>query len=368
MPTTATEKKTVINGLMELFRNNRRWLLFFGTGTSCALDGDFGMAALAEYLRERLSGEPDWASVEQELKANASLEQALETISGQISRETESLFRKEIGDFVAEVDRRHRNKVLLGKDTWIGSSLLKALADPLPRLNPRLSVVTSNYDMLIEYACSALGLRWTTGFARGLVRSWDWEAAQDRLIKRQVDRTGSRSKQYYVPQPRVELFKVHGSINRFKQDGREIECDLWAKEPPDGIDRDIAVPGTLKHKHSSNDTTDMRGYVSRAERDAQAFLMAGYGFGDEHLHVPILERVRREKCPLVVLTLDLSDETITELRKDAAPVWILLAGRSAVGKFDEARTTAYIPERSEPITLDTALWKCDAFAKKIMGG
>lgn len=43
-----TDKKKVLTGLLELFENNRRWLLFFGTGTSMTLDLRFGMEALAE--------------------------------------------------------------------------------------------------------------------------------------------------------------------------------------------------------------------------------------------------------------------------------------------------------------------------------
>lgn len=301
--------------------------------------------------------------MEHELKAEVPLEKALDTISGRISPQAEARFRKEIGDFVAEVDCYWRDQILLGKQTWVGSRLLKAMVERLPPLNPRLSVVTSNYDMLIEYACSVLGVRWTTGFARGLVRGWDWEAAQDRLLGSQIGQAGQRSKQFYVPLRRVELLKVHGSINRFQQDGRQVECDLWVENAPPGVERDVAVPGTLKHKHSSNDTTDMKSHVTRAEKDSQAFLFAGYGFGDDHLYNPILGRVRQDRTPLVVLTKYLPDSKIAELRGNAEPVWLLLAGSN-----DESETRAFIPGRSEPVLLDLPLWKCDVFAEEILRG
>jgi hypothetical protein len=362
-----TDKKAVLSGLLELFQNNRRWLLFFGTGTSCALDRSFGMDALDKHLRQEFAGQPDWKSVEAALMEEKSLERALKTISGEISGEAKSKFRNTIGDFVAKVDRDHRDKLLLHKETWVGSRLLKTLVDRLPPLDPRLSVVTSNYDMLIEYACSALGVRWTTGFARGLVRSWDWEAAQDRLVGSRVGRTAQRSKQYYLPLPRVELFKVHGSINRFSQDGRQVECDLWVKSAPDGIDRDVAVPGSLKFEQAAKNM-NTRSYAERAQSEAQAFLIAGYGFEDPHLHDPILARVRSEKCPLVVLTLDLVDATITDLRRDTAPVWILVAPSLISGGHDESKTRVFIPGRSDPVVLDEPLWDCDSFAKRILGG
>jgi len=366
----ATDKKAVLSGLLELFQNNRRWLLFFGTGTSCALDPNFGMKALEAHLSREFTGDPQWTSVDAALRQSKSLESALKTISGEISSEAKSKFRNTIGDFVAKVDRQHRDQLLLRKDrkeTWVGSRLLKTLVDRLPPLNPRLSVVTSNYDMLIEYACSALGVRWTTGFARGLVRSWDWEAAQDRLLGSQVGRIGQRPKQYYLPLPRVELFKVHGSINRFTQGGSQIECDLWVESAPVGIDRDVAVPGTLKYEQAAQNT-DTRSFADRAQREAQAFLMAGYGFEDPHLHDSILARVRGEKCPLVVLTLHLEPATIAELRRDNAPVWILVTPPLTSSGHDKSKTKVFVPGRIDPIVLDEPLWDCDSFAKQILRG
>lgn len=361
-----TDKNAVVSGLLELFQNNRRWLLFFGTGTSMALDRDFGMTALQEHLSEKFANSPEWRSVDAALREGKSLELALATLPGDIPNESKSKFRKTIGDFVATVDRKHRDDVLFRKKTWIGSSLLTTLVERSPQLNPTLSVVTSNYDMLIEYACSALGVRWTTGFARGLVRSWDWDASQDRLVTLTGDRAGTRSRPYYVPLPRVELFKVHGSINRFKHEGREIECDLWVKEPPEGIERDIAVPGTLKFEQAA-ENMNTRNRAQQAQDQAQAFLVAGYGFADKHLHDRILDRVRREKCPLLVLTRDPS-VIASELRGAGAPAWILTAQQLDDGKIDESKTTALIPGRPDAIVLDEPLWKCDLFAKRILGG
>jgi hypothetical protein len=71
------EKKAILDGLIGLFGQNRRWVLFFGTGTSCALDSQFGMPALQRHLSTMLASEPEWARVEAELKAGKTLEYAL---------------------------------------------------------------------------------------------------------------------------------------------------------------------------------------------------------------------------------------------------------------------------------------------------
>ena len=171
------------------------------------------------------------------------------------------------------------------------------------------------------------------------------------------------------PQPRVELFKVHGSINRFTVDGRQIECDVWTEEAPVGVERDVAVPGDFKYEQYAVSNMDTFSHAARAQDEAQAFVVIGYGFNDPHLHQKILVRVRGQKCPLVVMTQDLDPATISELRKDGARVWVLVAPRLAGGKNDISQTVVYMPLQADPIVLnDEQLWDCDAFAERILGG
>ena len=156
------EKKAILDGLIELFGQNRRWLLFFGTGASCALDTRFGMPALQEHLSSEFAAEPEWAQVETQLAAGRTLEQALTGIA--LSQATKARIRRLTGDFVAGIDRSVRDDVLLGRKQWVGTRLIKTLVGRLPARNPRLAAITSNYDMLIEYGCACQGVRCTTGF------------------------------------------------------------------------------------------------------------------------------------------------------------------------------------------------------------
>jgi hypothetical protein len=364
-----TEKKTVYDGLLELFEQNRRWLLFFGTGTSRDLDPDFGMPALQKHLSKELAGESEWERVDAGLKAGKTLEQALDGTGAGLAPATKAKFRKVTGDFVAKVDRGFRDRLLTHQKQWVGTRLLKTLIGRLPPRNPRLSVITSNYDMLIEYACSAHGLRWTTGFVGGLIRTWNWEAAQDGLLQSRVDRDGARGALLANRLPRVELFKVHGSINRFTMDGRQVECDLWTDGAPAGIERDVAVPGGQKYEQVAVGNMDTLSRAAAAQDEAQAYLAIGYGFNDPHLHQKILARVRERNCPLVVLTQDLDPAMIAELGKHGDRVWVLVAPRLDGGGNDESRTMVYMPGQATPVVLnDERLWDCDVFAAKILGG
>lgn len=364
-----TEKKAIFDGLLDLFQQNRRWLLFFGTGTSCELDQRFGMPALQEHLGRELATEPEWARVDAELKAGKTLEQALDGTGAGLAPATKSKFRSVTGGFVADIDRHFRDRLLRREETWVGTRLLKALIGRLPPRNPRLSVVTSNYDMLIEYACSAHGLRWTTGFVGGLLRTWNWEAAQDSLLQSRVDRDGARAALIANRLPRVELFKVHGSINRFTVGGHQVECDLWIDAPPAGVERDLAVPGGQKYEQVAVNNMGTMSRVEQARNEVQAFMVAGYGFNDPYLHQEILSKVRERDCPLVVLTLDLDPALIAELRKSNALVWVLVAPRLGGGGNDKSKTMVHMPGRPLPIVLDgERLWDCDVFAAKILGG
>jgi hypothetical protein len=361
------EKKRILDGLIELFGHHRRWLLFFGTGTSCALDQRFGMPALQAHLSAELTGDPDWAKVEAELGAGKTLEAALTGVG--VSPGTKAKFRQVTGEFVAGIDREFRDDLLLGKREWVGARLMKTLVGRLPARNPRLSVITSNYDMLIEYACSFLRIRCTTGFAGGLTRGWNWKAVQDGLNQCRVSREGSRGMVLTSPLPRVELFKVHGSINRFTMVNQQIECDLWTNGPPSGLERDVAVPGDLKYEQYAINNMDTVSHAMRVENEASAFAMMGYGFNDPHLHQRIMSRVQTQDCPLVVLTMDLAPSEIATVRGMGSRVWFLVAPRVSGGGNDLSKTVVYMPGEPDGLVLDGEdLWNCDSFAEKILGG
>lgn len=362
------DKKDILNGLLKLFKEYRRWVLFFGTGTSCELDPSFGMGALQAQLGKDLGKVPEWGRIDEALRAGCTLEQALDGTDCGLSSDAKLKFRQVTGDYVASVDRRYRDELLAGSRKWVGSSLLWALLGRLPPTNPRLSVITSNYDMLIEYACASLGIRWTTGFVGELTRTWNWEAAQDALLQSRGHRNGPRGMTLNCV-PRVELFKVHGSVNRFTRGGEQVECDLWSEAVPFGFERDVAIPGGLKYQQHAESNADTAYRARQAIEGAQGYLVVGYGFNDSHLHDKIVEQARLHDRPLLVMTQKLDVEAIEKLQRAGANVWILLACHGPDGNCDPSRTRVYMPECPEPVDLNgEQLWKCDVFTERILGG
>jgi hypothetical protein len=268
---TINEKKAILDGLIELFNQNRRWLLFFGTGTSCAMDKRLGMPKLAEHLLAKLPLDAQgWPDVRSRLEGRHNLEQALTEVA--LPAITKSLIQREVGDYVAAIDRELRDDVLTGRTPWVGGPLLNALGQRLPPVNPRLSVVTSNYDMLIEYSCARSGLRYTSGHVGEFLRSWNWQQAQDDLTRLSRVGQGSKPVRAREPLPRVELYKVHGSINLFREPtgNRQMECDVWAEKAPQGFERVVAAPGEQKFESYAN-IVDVAARARDAEAKAMAF-------------------------------------------------------------------------------------------------
>jgi len=368
MKATPKEKKAILNGLIELLSQNRRWLLFVGTGASCELDRRLGMPELAAHLRSKIPHDAlGWPDIRSRLDSGQSLEMALTGVA--LPPKTKSLIQQETGAYVAGIDRELRDDVLTGCKRWVGEELVNALGQRLPPYNPRLTIVTPNYDMLIEYSCAKNTMRYTSGHVGEIIRTWNWQQAQGNLTRASHVVQSSKKVGTREPLPRIELHKVHGSINliRDPKSGRQWECDIWAEKVPDGFERVVAVPGEQKFEsYASN--VPVANCALEAEAKAAAFLVIGYGFNDAHLHQGIYDRVRRNDGPLLILTLELTDNRITELRTLGKRVWILTASRDASGNLDMDHTVIHCPLSDSPLVIeDEKLWSCDSFAKQILG-
>ena len=104
---TLTEEDAV-EALRSFFRGKP--FLVFGTGTSCALDAQFGMSALRDALeagirQKTLTGtqESAWKTVITALSDGASLETALDSVNDQ---GLVALLTEITGSFIAALDRR----------------------------------------------------------------------------------------------------------------------------------------------------------------------------------------------------------------------------------------------------------------------
>jgi hypothetical protein len=362
--------KNIKESLLAVMRGPHRWLLVVGTGTSVAMDAELGMPALARHLLADIPEDTaGWKSVAKRLEQGADLETALtginltESLQNEIARHTAA--------FVAEKDTALRDDVLTGKKTWVGEPLLQQLMRGLSPTWPRLPVVTPNYDMLIEYACSKANIPYITGYHGGIIRRQDWSKARERLCRLNPVTMGGKRRDTVTPISCVELMKVHGSINLFRcnSDGTFVENDIWTVGCPADYTPIIAPPGDTKFQEALKFHDRLFGEAFQAIDKAIAFFAIGYGFRDDHIHQKILERVRNHKCPLIVLTLDPSKE-LDKLVTIGKDVWVITGLQDqANGKTDPSGTRfANSKKELSGEFGGVALWQSNVFTEQILGG
>ncbi len=201
-------------------------------------------------------------------------------------------------------------KCCLPHDQRVLQDLVRNCCDfPLARLfghlfrstHLRLSVVTTNYDRIAEYASDAAGFGWSTGFGQGYIG----HRHMGRKLTIQKDGAPIRM---------VDIWKVHGSLDWFwSADGTMYSLPACTT-PPDGFTPLMVVPGGDKYRRAFDEP--FRSGISGADqaiRSGNSFLCIGYGFNDEHVQPPLLERCRRQQKPIIVLTKQLTPAAKTVL-------------------------------------------------------
>lgn len=358
--------EAVVAAMQQLLREHQRWLLLIGTGPSMAISPDLGMAALRIHLLadSDLSSLNGWDAIAKKLNAAPDLEQALTGITP--TAEIVAAISKSTGDFIAERDLSHRDAMLQNQAShWPCTNLLRQLVNRLPRNAPRQAIVTPNYDMFIEYACSAMGIRYTTGYVGGVLRQSDWNSSRDGLFRSEQITDRGRRKTLRVPVSAVELMKVHGSINLFRTPAASfVESDVWVAEAPPGYERVLAPPGDAKNAVVANH----RDWFSEADpalQSASAFLVIGYGFNDPHIH-SIVERRAESGAPVIVLTRDPTDK-LDALTAIAEHVWVLTANGDGSGSVDADKTRVVNQVYTDPLCVNERIWSADVFTSQIMG-
>ena len=361
--------KNIKESLLAVMREPRRWLLLVGTGASVAMDAELGMPALKDHLLNEVPKDTDgWESIAKRLEQGDDLETALTGIN--LTEPLQNEIAKYTAAFVSQKDMALRDDVLTGKKAWVGEPLLQQLMRGLPPTWPRLPVVTPNYDMLIEYAFSKTDIPYITGYYGGILRRQDWSKARERLYRLNQVTMGGKRRDTITPIPCVELMKVHGSINMFKNKDNELfENDMWVNKHPDNYTPMIAPPGDTKVQETLNFHGPLFSEASQAINKATAFFVIGYGFRDKHINREIQERVRNHKCPLIVLTLDPSEE-LDKLVTIGKDVWIITGLQNqANGKTDPSGTRfANSKKELSGEFGGVALWQSNVFTEQILGG
>lgn len=158
----------------------------------------------------------------------------------------------------------------------------------------KISVVTTNYDRLAEYAADAAEFSHYTGFTNGYLRR---SVLGRRLSRnhRNTDRT-------------VNVWKVHGSLDWFYCPKNSIFAVASAQKIPTTSHPAIITPGSAKYEQTHQEP--FRSIITESDvalRGASAYLCVGFGFNDKHIQSALVERWHEGDALLVIVTKELSE-------------------------------------------------------------
>lgn len=323
----------------EIFRVIQKYieanpLFFIGSGSSAAY-GLPGMQKLGEHLLASLStkydANSDWQHFEDNIKSGKDLETAMTDIV--FKKDIINDIRKETWKLISAKDLEVFSEIVFGNKEIALSKLIKIYYQAHPQ---KVDIITTNYDRLIEYACDKVRIPLCNGF------------------------TGHYSKFYsdaFGKKNTVNLVKVHGSLDWFK-DTKGVTTTLpLQKEIPSGLVPEIITPGVSKYQAVL--TGIERSLLNQCDtmiKNASSYLCIGYGFNDTQIQALMIKEIQSGK-PLVLVTMAVSDDTAHLLANNAENYAYICKG--------EKENTTEICINKKLYVVDGTYWTVDGFIKII---
>ena len=203
------------------------------------------------------------------------------------------------------------------------------------------NIITTNYDRLIEYSVDFAEGNLEAGFIGNYYRSFGY--FQTSSAKRKIN-----------------LFKVHGSIDWFKH--RTKHKIMATNSMEEDLLKDIYVPmivtpGNGKYRETHNDP--FRTVIAEADkalRNSTSYLCIGYGFNDEHIQPIIIDENRNKNKPIVVVTKSITSKMDELFLKNESCNCIIISEETGGGT-----KVHYNKHEKENFTED--YWCLDQFYK-----
>ncbi len=339
--------------------------VLFATGTSCAVDINFGMWSLEQWLKKQIPSLPlsdsqmlEWDGVILALGKSKDFEAAMNSINDE---ELLSAVITKTAEHVLAVDGANASEILLGTKEWPAINLFSRLVNALPAENRVLHVATPNYDMLAEYAFTNAGLNYITGFWGGVIRQLDWLQSERKMTYAEDVLVGKRSQRTTRLKNHIRLYKVHGSLNTYVFNGNVIETDLW-DEPPEEIERLMITPGASKYERLHEYRGALLAEYDKAIKSHQSFLFLGFGFNDKQLvNNTIVDKLRNKKSPALIITRD-SNDRVEAIVKESANTWLVCKS-----EIDDSTRICNCQYADWLVLPGKQLWQFDKFVTEILG-
>ncbi|CCG08601.1 SIR2 family protein [Pararhodospirillum photometricum] len=223
-----------------------------------------------------------------------------------------------------------------------------------------ITVITTNYDRLAEYGADQGGFCHRSGFVGSYLRTWQGPVHAPRYLRgdvRQENRT-------------VDLLKVHGSLDWFREEGDRDPVGLPVHAPaeddlkqPTGM-RPVIVP-PASSKYAQTHFEPYRSLLAEADRvikGAEAFLTIGFGFNDDHVQVNLTRAMRDRPKPFVMVTKSLTDKAKQALEQASKSLRYCVLTEGQPGT-----TVVYTDEHRDGVEIEGIdAWSFDGFANEYL--
>ena len=287
-------------------------VIVLGSGASVAY-GVPGMGPLRDHLlslpdvKDRSRDElQKWEEFKAILKGT-DLESALQQVN--LHDRLIETIERETWCLLTPADLKVLNNVVVNRRFLALTTLLRHLFDST---HTSVSVVTTNYDRLAEYAADAGGAHHFTCFGYGHIRL---RQPFNRPIT--LTQTGQRVRT-------VEIWKVHGSLDWFGDDDGNVVGLPVLSQIPESMSPVIVTPGIDKYRRTHDEP--FRSILAGADdalSNARGYLCIGYGFNDAHIQPKLIERCKQEGVPLVILTRSLTPAAKEYLGSGKCPKYLV---------------------------------------------
>jgi hypothetical protein len=215
----------------------------------------------------------------------------------------------------------------------------------------KVTIITTNYDRLAEYASDAMDAIHFTGFGFGHLR---WRhPLQNRLS---IRKNG-------IAERIVNIWKVHGSLDWFADGSGDVfALPLFERIPP-GLAPVMVTPGIEKYRRTHDEPfRSILGGADEALVEARAYLCIGYGFNDPHIQPKLVEKCRKDDIPLVILARTLTPAARKFLGDSGCRTYLAFE-MSEVGDG----TRVFTPEHPAGLHLASqSLWQLSDFLNQVI--
>jgi hypothetical protein len=212
----------------------------------------------------------------------------------------------------------------------------------------KLSIVTTNYDRLAEYAAGISKAIVCTGYSQNYIGHFSANIHTNNL---------SSIKGF---KGQINIWKVHGSLDWFKNREQDSLQLPLRQSIPSEFTPLIVTPGLSKYSETHNEPyRTIFAQADQAIEEANGFLCIGYGFNDIHVQPKLIAQIKNGK-PIIVLTKELTPKTKESIIENDCRHYILME------EVNGTDTKVYSSSMGEFVIKNVSYWTLSEYLKLIL--